>query len=220
MFASAKESTRWAVFALAALSTFMTACSAGEPEPAAGGGPAGPAGPGQAPPPVQERRVSVNGQALDAATLNQLESLYHLQIAAGSYWYDPTSGAAGPAGGPTLTFIVPGLRLGGPLRADASNGNTGVFVNGRELPAYDLAGLTRLVGYIAPGRYFLDAMGNAGTEGGPPTVNLLVASQRASGGGGGWYSSNAQAGGNEAGGTGYVMGKDASGNTWGASYGN
>jgi len=48
-----------------------------------------------------------------------------------------------------------------------------------------------------------------------------VASQRQSGGGGGgWYSGSAQAGGNEQGGTGYVMGKDASGNTWGASYGN
>lgn len=219
MFASTRHFAHPALVALVTLTTFIAACSAGEPAADDGG-----AAPGSAAAPVAaaapgQRRVIVNGQALDARTLNQLETLYHLQIADGSYWYDPVSGAAGPAGGPTLTFILPGLGLGGPLRADASNGNTGVFVNGRELPAYDLAGLTRIVGYIAPGRYFLDAMGNAGAEGGPPTVNLLVAGQR-SGGGGGWYSNSAQAGGNESGGTGYVMGKDASGNTWGASYGN
>ncbi len=222
MFASPKDLRHPVFIGLTVLSGFMTACSAAEPVVPGSGGVAGeshgtPSPASQA----RSRNVVVNGQALDAATLNQLETLYHLQIADGAYWYDPVCGAAGPAGGPTLAFIVPGLRLGGALRPDASNGNTGVFVNGRELPAYDLVGLTRLVGYIAPGRYFLDAMGNAGTEGGPPIVNLLVASQRQSGGGGGgWYSGSAQAGGNEQGGTGYVMGKDASGNTWGASYGN
>lgn len=172
-------------------------------------------------PPAGQRSVFVNGQRIDAATLAALQSNYRMQIADGRYWYDPISGAAGPEGGPTLAFIVPGLQLGGPLAPNASHGNTQVFVNGRELPAWDLAGLTRLVGYIAPGRYFLDAMGNAGIEGGPPTVNLIAASQQSRGSGNdGWYSNTIQAGGNESGGTGYVMGKDASGNTWSASYGN
>jgi hypothetical protein len=152
--------------------------------------------------------------------LRQLQQAYGLDIADGSYWYDARSGAAGPAGGPTLAFIVPGLALGGSLRPDASAGNTGVFLNGRELPQYDLIRLTQLVGFVMPGRYFLDANGNAGYEGGPPLVNLVAASRQsqARSGGDGWYSGNTGASGNESGGTGYVMGKDASGNTWSSSY--
>lgn len=173
-----------------------------------------------APPGAVQRRVVINGQEVTAAQLAALEAHYRLQIADGRYWYDRISGAAGPAGGPTLAFIMPGLDLGGPLAPDASAGNTGVFVNGRELPQYDLIALTRLVGFVQPGRYFLDAMGNAGFEGGPPIVNLVAASRQlqSQGGGDGWYSQTIQAGGNESGGAGYVMGKDASGNTWGASY--
>ncbi len=210
------------------------ACSRG-PTPAVESAPSTPtavtmqAAPPPSAPPVatgaaaaaSQRNVFVNGQPIPAAQLAELENHFHLQIANGQYWYDRVSGAAGPAGGPTLAFIVPGLDLGGPLTAQASNGNTGVFINGRELPQYDLIALTRLVGFVQPGRYFLDAMGNAGYEGGPPMINLVAASrqqQTQGGGGDGWYSSNVNAGGNESGGTGYVMGKDASGNTWGASY--
>lgn len=169
-----------------------------------------------------QRNVVINGQPLAAAQLAELESHFQLRINDGRYWYDRISGAAGPEGGPTLGFIVPGLDLGGPLAANASAGNTGVFINGRELPQYDLIALTRLVGFVQPGRYFLDGMGNAGFEGGPPIINLVAASRQAqaqSGGGGdGWYSGNVNAGGNESGGTGYVMGTDASGKSWGASY--
>ena len=171
-------------------------------------------------PTAPRRHVVVNGSPVPKARLAEIENYYRLSIADGEYWYDRTSGAAGPAGGPTLTFIVPGLDLGGPLQPDASAGNTGVFINGRELPQQDLIALTRLVGFVQPGRYFLDGNGNAGYEGGPPMINLIAASrqQQSQGGSDGWYSQAVGAGGNESGGTGYVMGKDASGNTWGASY--
>lgn len=205
--------------ALWALSV-AAACS-GDPAPAPQVAPG--TGPKQAEAaPVPGRQVTVNGVRLDVAQLAELERRHGLQIVDGNYWYDRMSGAAGPVGGPTLAFILPGLELGGALAADASAGDSGVFINGRELPDYDLVGLTRLVGYVAPGRYFLDAMGNAGPEGGPPVVNLVVASHQAEAmggaGSGGWYSSAAGAGGNEAGGSGYVMGKDGSGNTWISSY--
>ncbi|MEZ4334038.1 MAG: hypothetical protein R3F35_19985 [Myxococcota bacterium] len=166
------------------------------------------------------RAVYVNGRAVPDTQLAELERRHGLAIVDGRYWYDAASGAAGPEGGPTLAFVAPGLVLGGPLAADASRGRTGVFVNGRELPERDLVGLTALVGAIEPGRYFIDALGNAGLEGQPPTLNLLALAQaaRAGGGGDGWYSQGAQAGGNASGGSGYVMGRDASGNVWGASY--
>ncbi|MFO1410301.1 MAG: hypothetical protein U1F06_07990 [Steroidobacteraceae bacterium] len=47
--------------------------------------------------------------------------------------------APGPEGGPTAGFTAPGMNLGA-LPADASRGNTGVFINGRELPMQDVAG--------------------------------------------------------------------------------
>ncbi len=185
-----------------------------EPDPA-------PATTGTTPAAALQRHVVVNGQAIAAARLEELSSHLHLKIVDGDYWYDKVSGAAGPAGGPTLAFIVPGLELGGPLAPDASAGNTGVFINGRELPQFDLIALTRLVGFVQPGRYFLDATGNAGFEGGPPVINLVAASRQAQaqgGGGDGWYSNATGAGGNASGGAGYVMGKDGSGNTWMSSY--
>lgn len=160
-----------------------------------------------------QRNVTVNGQSLSAAQLDELQQNFQLQIEDGSYWYDRRSGAVGPAGGPTLAFIVPDLDLGGPLAADASDGGTGVFLNGRELPQYDLIELTRLVGFVAAGRYFLDASGNAGFEGGPPMINLVAASRQHGTARGGWYSTSATTG--DPGRYADVVGRDASGRAWG-----
>ena len=77
--------------------------------------------------------ASVNGQALPAATVRTLEQAYRVPIAPGRYWYDAMSGAWGREGGPIAGQMMPGLRLGGPLAADASRGNSQVFINGREL---------------------------------------------------------------------------------------
>lgn len=187
-----------------------TASAAATPTGGATPSPAAPAG----------RDVRVNGERLAEEALARLERDHGLAIVDGAYWYDAASGAAGPIGGPTRAFVRPGLDLGGPLAVDASGGQTGVLVNGRELPAAELEALIALVGPLEPGRYFVDGAGNAGREGGPATVNLLVLASQASasGGGDGWYSDRVGAGGNESGGSGYVMGRDASGNVWGASY--
>src|SRR5262249_20935756 len=85
--------------------------------------------------------------------------------------YDPISGAWGREGGPVEGQIHPGLRIGGPLRADASHGRTGVFVNGRQLHSLDGAGLPRCV-QVIPGRYWVVANGIGGLEGGPASFNL------------------------------------------------
>jgi hypothetical protein len=51
----------------------------------------------------------------------------------------------------------------------------------------ELAFLTRTVGGPIPtGRYWLDARGNAGSEGGPAAVNLFQAGRRSSNGGYTW----------------------------------
>ena len=134
------------------------------------------------------RAVIINGQALDARTISALEMAYRVPIQNGYYWYDAYSGLWGRAGGPAQGQIQAGLRLGGRLQESASNGNTGVIVNGRRLPWSELLTLQALVGYVRPGRYWLDGYGNAGFEGGPALVNLAAAARRSQGAAAGGYN--------------------------------
>lgn len=126
-----------------------------------------------------QRRVVVNGKALDADALARLDGVARAQVPDGDYWYDARCGACGARGGPTAAFLPANLALGAPLPSDASGGGsgavTGVFVNGREIHVADYLALSRL-GQILPGRYWLDANGNWGVEGlDAPMGNLLQA---------------------------------------------
>jgi hypothetical protein len=123
---------------------------------------------------AQSRSVFINRAKHPADTLTLLEQTFQTRIPDGRYWYDQASGAWGQEGGPTMGFTVPRLPLGGMLPADISRGTTGVFINGRQLPLADLAGLQRLTGPVMQGRYWLDDQGNAGFEGQPAIVNLRV----------------------------------------------
>jgi hypothetical protein len=163
------------------------------------------------------RQVLVNGERLSDRELLALEQGYGIRIEDADYWYDRISGAWGLSGGPAAGVIMPGLELGGPLAADPSAGNTGVFINGRELHPVDVAGLRNLFGVVYPGRWYLLANGNLGPEGGPPIANLYQALQ-ARGGGSSWRSPTTGSSGGASGGSGYVMGRDASGNAWSVTY--
>lgn len=110
--------------------------------------------------------------ARDLAIVQKLEESWGQRLADGDYWYDDKSGASGMWGGPALAVLPAGLGLGGVLPANASGGGTGVFVNGREIHPIDLQRLQALVGPVPRGRYWVDARGNAGPEGGPATINL------------------------------------------------
>lgn len=124
------------------------------------------------PPPASGRQVFVNGVHLRDDRLKTLEQRYMTPIPDGAYWYDKMCGAWGMQGGPVLCTIEAHLNLGGPLQADASSGDTGVFINGRELHYLDTALLQRAVPLILPGRWWLDTYGNFGNEGGPMLGNL------------------------------------------------
>jgi hypothetical protein len=132
-----------------------------------------------------EARIEFNGTPLDDAgrrTLRQIEAQIGA-VPAGRYWYDAASGAAGVWGGPASAYLGPGLALGGPLPAAASGGGsgrvTGVFVNGRELHVVDVQGLGQVLP-VQRGRYWWDAAGNVGPEGGPMLFNFywLLQQQR------------------------------------------
>src|SRR6185436_12423702 len=141
-----------------------------------------------------------------------LERAYNVRILDGGYWYDRQCGAWGLDGGPTVGLIMAGLNLGGPLAANASRGQTGVVVNGRELPMQDVTALQQLTP-VYRGRYWMDASGNVGYEGNPNVLlNLVQLSNRARGGGGTYHSRSwiTGIGSGGDGKTSYVMGKDFS----------
>jgi hypothetical protein len=131
------------------------------------------------------RGVVVNGERVSDETLAGLEAQHGLRVGDGDYWYDKVSGAWGSRGGPARGFVPPGMPLGGPLRQDASGGGTGVVINGRELHPLDVMALRQLVQMVLPGRWWTDAAGNFGWEGGPVLGNLWALYWQARGGGGG-----------------------------------
>lgn len=162
---------------LAATFTTLIACSA----LAQGKGP----GVYPAQPQVQtmnatNRQVQINGTTPNAsqmAVLNQIESYSGVVLPDGSYWYDAVSGAFGLWGEAAATVLPAGLDLGGPIQSNCSGGGTYVYINSREIHPTELAMLQQSFGYINPGRYFLDASGNVGLEGGPVLANLYAAGQ-------------------------------------------
>lgn len=121
--------------------------------------------------------VIVNGAIVPRETIAQLAT-HGIAARDGRWWYDARTGAFGAEGQATAGFLPPALAIGGPLAANASGGGDGrfggVFVNGRELHPLDVAALQSTLGQVVPGRYWVDARGDFGVEGGPPLGNLAA----------------------------------------------
>lgn len=125
--------------------------------------------------------IYINDASLSTEQIQILEYAYG-PIQSGAYWYDAASGLWGQRNGPALGQIDPWLPIGGPLRADASGGNTRVFINGRELHPIDLQRLRQIFGVVPLGHYWLNADGIGGPEGGQATFSLNNSSARGGGG--------------------------------------
>lgn len=126
---------------------------------------------------AQAQAVIFNGALLPPAAVAQLQAA-GMPLPAGRYWYDAVSGWWGQQGGPAVGQLPPGLPLGGPLRADASGGGTGTFINGRELHPVEVQQLTMLFNAPVPRlRFWMNAQGIGGPEGGPATFSLTAAAQ-------------------------------------------
>jgi hypothetical protein len=130
------------------------------------------------------RAIYVNNVLLNETQAADMDRAMRGTTPDGSYWYDRLCGAWGRVGGPGLGIIAAGLDIGGPLRADASNGKTRVFVNGRELHFFDVMALHQIM-VVMPGRYWLDAYGNFGFEGCHALGNLWTAASQPVGHAGG-----------------------------------
>ncbi|MCE9594323.1 MAG: hypothetical protein K8S98_09015 [Planctomycetes bacterium] len=141
--------------------------------------------------PTENRSVAINGRELDADDLAGFTAAYGTTLPAGAYWYDTRSGAIGVVGESVGGFLRPGHDLGS-IDPAASRGDTGVFVNGRELPIVEWTWVSNVVGFaVAPGRYWIDHRGNYGYEGREFALGNLAASgaSNSAGGGDGFWSS-------------------------------
>ena len=152
--------------------------------------------------------VRINGSVLTPEQIQEFAALYGVQPVPGDYWYDAMSGLYGTMGQQAMGMMMPGHLLG-ELPENASNGDTGVFMNGRNLTAVEVNYINLLIGTQAlPGRYWLDAFGNCGVEGLLiPLVNFYEVSRIRFGNGGGdnFWSSHFSAGNSDSGNTrGYV----------------
>ena len=124
-------------------------------------------------------KVVINNMALNEQQINELEKIYGARPKPGNYWYDTRSGLYGVVGYQAYGYMYSGHNFG-ELSRDASAGNTGVIINGRELPQLEWAIWSYMLNYwIQPGSYWLDDQGNAGYEGVEvPLVNLFTAAQQ------------------------------------------
>ena len=154
--------------------------------------------------------VFINNRQLTPNQIQEIRTMYGVNPVPGRYWYDTRSGLYGYMGREALGYIRPGHNFG-PLPSNASNGNTGVFVNGRELNNLEVAYLRLIFGVVYTGRWWLDGTtGNIGQEGNPmPIANMFVAlrQRQAAGQQGGnysWHSGITGAYGGSSGGCSYV----------------
>nr|GMD61905.1 protein ENHANCED DISEASE RESISTANCE 4 [Ipomoea batatas] len=86
----------------------------------------------------ERSNVSVNGHLIPDQLIKKAEKVAG-KINPGHYWYDFRAGFWGVMGGPCLGIVPPFIEeFNYPMPENCAGGNTGVFVNGRELHNKDL----------------------------------------------------------------------------------
>ncbi len=156
--------------------------------------PLGSAAPGSVPPATGSTGIFINGRELTPQQIQEIRMTYGFVAPPGRYWYDAKSGLWGVMGREAAGFLRPAHDFG-PMPPNPSNGNTGVFINGREINTVEAMFCQQLFGAVYRGRWWLEGnTGYLGLEGNPtPVANVFLALQQAArsrqgGGGYSWHS--------------------------------
>ena len=130
--------------------------------------------------------VFINQREIDMQQVAALRVVYGMAPPPGQYWYDSRSGLYGYWGYEAAGYIRPGHNFG-PVSPRASRGNTGIYLNGREINITEALFFKRLFSVVYQGHFWLDGFtGNLGFEGSPvPIANVVAAMQRSQRSGGG-----------------------------------
>ncbi|KAE8008440.1 hypothetical protein FH972_004953 [Carpinus fangiana] len=112
--------------------------------------------------------VFVNDEPLSKEELVQLQNCKHppKNLRPGRYWYDKVSGFWGKEGQKPSQIISPELNVGGIINRKASNGNTNVLINSREITKEELL-MLKAAGVTCEGQphFWVSANGEYQEEG-------------------------------------------------------
>ncbi|MEO8200756.1 MAG: hypothetical protein ABI679_09570 [Gemmatimonadota bacterium] len=138
-----------------------------------------------------QHQTIINGKALTVEQNGEFTRMYGTRPLGGNFWYDPASGLWGVVGREAFGVLRPGHSYG-QLSPVASAGNTGVFINGRQINMAEALYIKSLLGSVLPGRWWLDGTtGNFGVEGNPmPAGNLFAIAKAAQSRSGTYYYNN------------------------------
>ncbi len=115
--------------------------------------------------------VKINGTELSSDDLQKIKTAFGSTPPPADYWYDSTShlyGLKGNVAAGLIDFQAIGVaRNFGAVARDASSGNTGVLINGREISSDEKSALQQLCQLqdIAQAEYTIDSSGNIVTNG-------------------------------------------------------
>ncbi|KAJ1266138.1 hypothetical protein BS78_08G127700 [Paspalum vaginatum] len=117
---------------------------------------------------IRAEDVYVNGSKLSPEELVVLQGCPcpPSRLRPGFYWYDKVSGFWGKEGHKPHCIITANLNVGGSLEQNASKGNTGILINGREITKSELQ-MLKLAGVQCAGKphFWVNADGTYQEEG-------------------------------------------------------
>ncbi|KAL0739419.1 hypothetical protein Bca4012_015629 [Brassica carinata] len=100
------------------------------------------------------RLISVNGRPLSEEELDKLQTCPNppKKLKPGDYWYDKLAGYWGKVGEKPCQIISPNMNIGGSTMIEkASNGDTEIFINSREITKTELM-MLKMVGVQCEGK--------------------------------------------------------------------